>query len=127
MWTSVGTGAVAGGVWAYGFVELRDIHRKLCGKTKCQSTDPPVMGLSMEGRTKLEKRGDKWQYITIGAGVTVGFAAVFAAIGAWQGYFSTDKVEEKQAGVVGKRKRREFTVTPVVSPDGGGATLRFDW
>jgi hypothetical protein len=27
----------------------------------------------------------------------------------------------------GRRKRREFAVTPVVTPDGGGATLRFDW
>jgi hypothetical protein len=25
------------------------------------------------------------------------------------------------------RKRREFAVTPIVSPEGGGATLRFDW
>jgi hypothetical protein len=27
----------------------------------------------------------------------------------------------------GRRKRRQLAVTPVVSPDGGGATLRFDW
>jgi hypothetical protein len=27
----------------------------------------------------------------------------------------------------GHRKRRELAVTPIVSPDGGGATLRFDW
>lgn len=27
----------------------------------------------------------------------------------------------------GHRKRRELVVTPVVTPDGGGATLRFDW
>lgn len=27
----------------------------------------------------------------------------------------------------GHRKRRELAVTPIVTPDGGGATLRFDW
>jgi hypothetical protein len=27
----------------------------------------------------------------------------------------------------GHRKRRELVVTPVVTRDGGGATLRFDW
>ena len=27
----------------------------------------------------------------------------------------------------GHHKRRELAITPVVSPDGGGATLRFDW
>ena len=32
---------------------------------------------------------------------------------------------EKQAGY--RRKRRELTVTPVISPSGGGATVRFDW
>lgn len=34
---------------------------------------------------------------------------------------------EKQATTRGQRKRREFAVTPVVTPGGGGATLRFDW
>jgi hypothetical protein len=32
----------------------------------------------------------------------------------------------KTAGA-GHRKRRELAVTPIVTPDGGGATLRFDW
>ena len=33
--------------------------------------------------------------------------------------------EAKASG--GHRKRRELAITPIVSPDGGGATLRFDW
>jgi len=27
----------------------------------------------------------------------------------------------------GHHKRREVAITPVVTPEGGGATLRFDW
>jgi hypothetical protein len=34
---------------------------------------------------------------------------------------------ETRAAASGRRKRRELAITPVVSPDGGGATLRFDW
>jgi len=36
-----------------------------------------------------------------------------------------DKAETKTA--LGRHKRRQLAVTPVVTPDGGGATLRFDW
>jgi hypothetical protein len=34
---------------------------------------------------------------------------------------------ESKSATAGRRKRRELAVTPVVSPNGGGATLRFDW
>jgi hypothetical protein len=35
--------------------------------------------------------------------------------------------DEKQPVAAGRRKHRELAITPVVTPDGGGATLRFDW
>ena len=35
--------------------------------------------------------------------------------------------EVRRTAAGGHRKRRELVVTPVVTPDGGGATLRFDW
>ena len=34
---------------------------------------------------------------------------------------------ETRSASRGHRKRRELVVTPVVSPQGGGATLQFDW
>jgi hypothetical protein len=37
-----------------------------------------------------------------------------------------DHAETRTAGG-GHRKRRELAITPVVTPDGGGATVRFDW
>ena len=33
---------------------------------------------------------------------------------------------EKQSSI-GRRNRRQLTVTPVISPSGGGASVRFDW
>jgi hypothetical protein len=35
--------------------------------------------------------------------------------------------DHKAVGKAGKHKRREVAITPVVTPQGGGATLRFDW
>lgn len=127
MWASVGTGLVAGGVWVYGAVQLRDINDQLCGKPKCTSSDPPMSGVLPEKRANLESRGERWALVTYGMAGVVGVATVFTVIGTWKGYFSKSGEQEQQAGVVGKRKRRELTVTPVISPDGGGATLRFDW
>jgi hypothetical protein len=60
------------------------------------------------------------------AGV-VAVAGALTVIGAWKGYFSKSDGEKRQVGAVGRRTRRELTVTPVISPSGGGATVRFDW
>lgn len=59
---------------------------------------------------------------TIGLGLVGGAALVYILM-------SKDSTEERPAGVTGHRvkKRRNLIVTPVVTPDGTGATLRFDW
>ena len=56
-------------------------------------------------------------------------AAITGAAGVGTLYFayrSESKAAEKQTSI-GRRTRRQLTVTPVVSPSGGGATVRFDW
>jgi hypothetical protein len=35
--------------------------------------------------------------------------------------------DESKRASGGHRKRRELAITPIVTPDGGGATLRVDW
>jgi hypothetical protein len=58
---------------------------------------------------------------------TIGFAAVGAGALIYV-MVSNDKTEERPAGAAGRRqKKKNFIVTPVVTPDGTGATLRFDW
>ncbi len=62
-------------------------------------------------------------YGAIGVGVGV--------VGMAIGYFvlrNTREAEARPVGVVGQRARkRPFSVTPVVSAEGGGATFRIDW
>jgi hypothetical protein len=51
-----------------------------------------------------------------------------AAVGAFYMAFMRDRDHtESRTASGGHRKRRELAITPVVTPDGGGATLRFDW
>lgn len=59
--------------------------------------------------------------------VTAGFAALGAGALIYV-MVSKDTTEERPAGATGRRqKKKNFIVTPVVTPDGTGATLRFDW
>jgi len=39
----------------------------------------------------------------------------------------SDGGETQSVKNAGRRKRRELAITPIVTPDGGGATLRVDW
>ena len=52
-------------------------------------------------------------------------AAVIASF--YMAYIRDSGGVESSKTAAGHRKRRELVVTPVVTPDGGGATLRFDW
>jgi len=51
-----------------------------------------------------------------------------AVVGSFYMAFIRDRDHtEPRTANGGHRKRRELAITPVVTPDGGGATLRFDW
>ena len=51
-----------------------------------------------------------------------------AVVGSFYMAFMRDRDHtETRTASGGHRKRRELAITPVVTPDGGGATLRFDW
>ncbi|HEX2688697.1 MAG TPA: PEGA domain-containing protein [Kofleriaceae bacterium] len=51
-----------------------------------------------------------------------------AVIGSFYMAFLRDRDHtETRTASGGHRKRRELAITPVITPEGGGATLRFDW
>jgi len=51
-----------------------------------------------------------------------------AALGAFYMAFIRDRDHTETRTASGAhRKRRELAITPIVTPEGGGATLRFDW
>lgn len=60
------------------------------------------------------------------AGVVGIASGVLAAGVLYFAYRSDGQASEKQSSI-GKRNRRQLTVTPVISPSGGGASVRFDW
>lgn len=57
---------------------------------------------------------------------TIGLAAIGAGALIYV-MISGDSTESKPANAGRRTKKRNFIVTPVVTPDGTGATMRFDW
>lgn len=50
-----------------------------------------------------------------------------AVVGSFVMAYVRDSGEADKTAARGHHKRREVAITPVVTPEGGGATLRFDW
>jgi hypothetical protein len=61
-------------------------------------------------------------------GWVVSSAVGVAVVGSFiMAFFRERSHEEARTAGVGHKKRRELAITPIVTPDGGGATLRIDW
>lgn len=128
MWGSVATGLAAGTVWVIGGLKIRSINDELCGIPKSCGNVQPRGTLTQPEIDDLKDSGKRWSLITYGMAGVVVVGATFTVIGAWKGYFASDRPESNPTTAgAGRRKRRELTITPVVSPEGGGATLRYDW
>lgn len=76
--------------------------------------------------SSLDKACSHYTKRTIGWVVTGVVGA--AVVGSFYMAFirNSDHTESRTASG-GHRKRRELAITPIVTPEGGGATLRFDW
>jgi PEGA domain len=86
----------------------------------------PVMGLTTNEQNHLNS-ACSWHTGQIVGWVVTGVAGA-AAISAFYMAFLRDRDHtETRTANGGHRKRRELAVTPIITPDGGGATLRFDW
>lgn len=71
-------------------------------------------------------KGCKAARNTAYAGVGIGVGAALAIVGVYMGFIRDDGTES--SAVASKRKRKErFAITPIVSPDGAGATIRLDF
>lgn len=120
---SVATGLAGGVGWYYGWSEIKEAERGNC--KGC--SDEEIAAIPDEERIANNERGRRGHTITIvGAGVAVLGTAV-GAFTFYKGFVASN--EKKPVGTAGRstRPRRTLTVTPVVAPSGGGATLRFDW
>ena len=76
-------------------------------------------------RAKLDSACN-WHKANVVGWVITG-AAGAAALGSFLMAFVRDREPAEATVSRGHRKRRELAITPIVTPDGGGATVRFDW
>lgn len=71
--------------------------------------------------------GSTWHTATYVTGIGAGVAAIFTGYAIYKGWVSHSGSSTDQARRGHRVHRERFVVTPVISPNGGGATLRFEW
>ena len=119
-WGSVVVVGAAGGTWAYTGAQYKWGLSSQDGVSACGTdaeNDP--------ANANLSKRCSYRKIAIVTGAVAVG-GAVLAGVSYYLGYKKPKK--ERSAGIRRPRsKDTSFTLTPVVRPDGAGATFRIDW
>jgi hypothetical protein len=73
-------------------------------------------------------KGDTYTAATYVTGIGMGVVGTIAIIAVYKGFVSKRESAPANSSVSGKpRKKARLAVTPVVGPQGAGATMRFDW
>jgi hypothetical protein len=117
--------AGAAGFSVYAIIESRRQGNKIETEQKFTEADCPNAGPQdfKENFDKACKWHDRQQIGWIVTGV-----AGAAMIGSFvMAYLRDGDRTETKSALTGRKKRRELAITPIVTPEGGGATLRFDW
>ena len=134
LWTGVLIGGalvgLGGGVFAFvNYQKYDSLEADLCShgvavKGRCsagmQTYDQPTVD------QKNNEGDDYARKATIGWGI-VAVGGVVAAVGIYKVFFAKHSSGEQASRGHRVRKDRTFVVTPVISPNGGSATLRFEW
>lgn len=102
---------------------------KRVDSSQCNSSQVTTFGNMNPGDLDVKHFTDacsNYKYQKIGWVVTSVIGA--AAIGSFiMAYLRDSSPSETRVTDRGHRKHRQLVVTPIATPDGGGATLRFDW
>jgi hypothetical protein len=91
----------------------------------CSAVGEGGTALSATAQSQYDQACDHVRNMWI-AGSVAGVAGVVAAVSFYMGYIRSDSTESSTQTSRRARKQR-FAVTPIVSPDGGGATIRIDF
>jgi PEGA domain len=147
---AIGGAAVAAGsmaLWTLQLLDREDSIDKLKGKQNGASAyieniagppfagyDCPDSGVTFKGTRTPEQEADAqetWRSACKNVrnlwilGTVAGVAGAFAALAIYQGYIRDEPESSSQA--LRKARKPRFAVTPIVSPQGGGATVRIDF
>ncbi len=75
-----------------------------------------------------QSKGDGLAKKSTYAGVAAGALGAFALFAYYEGFIAKKSSKESSTQTSGRqRKKKQFAVTPILSPDGAGATVRLDW
>ena len=135
-YASVAVAAVGAGVWVYGYTKIGSIEQNVCDAGGYTAGDPahpnctamPKPGYMGDTVDELNRSGDNYHKMTLIGGITTAAAGGLAIFAFYKGFIAQGSDDTDEHALNGHRVRRDrFSVTPVVSAQGGGATLRFDW
>ncbi len=137
MWGSLGVGALGGGFWIVSYVKLLGAEQTICenggylpmsqggtyvGTPPVSCTVKPAAQRSVADATSGD--GQAWStrsYIGIAVTATGAGFAIFS-------YIMSRQHQNNERSAQGHRVHHDdVVVTPVITPDGAGATLRFDF
>lgn len=129
-YSGLAVGAVAGAVWAYAyFNDVQPYDGKVMGDSKFDSNHCGTLGNSPQAPSGYHQACQGYTMTLVG-GITTGVAGAIG-VGAliWDYYAHKGSKHEQPGAVVGHREssRPRFTITPIMSPQGGGMTFRMDW
>lgn len=118
----------AGGVgWS---LFAADRSSKAGDKIEAPDISQENCGLPSQLNTADQKNFDsacRWHKRQIFGWVATGVVGTAAIASFVMAYLRDGSSSETSTASRGRRKRRELVVTPIVTSQGGGATLRFDW
>jgi hypothetical protein len=126
----VGGAMVVGGLgwWIYNWRELEGVRDDQCshgvvadnGCTPTGSKD----GFDLDASNE---KGDGHRTQTRIGGAIFGVGLAVTAVSIWRLTSKSKSSEQQSARGKRVKKDRTFIVTPVIAPNGGGATMRIDW
>jgi hypothetical protein len=129
-WGSTIVAGVAGGVWAYSFAQYKFLNDNKYGNEFCGKEETiPAADLARNGppNSDFHSSCSALDRTWIVGPVTIGAVAI-AGVAFYMGYIRPPNPAETRTQT-GRRKSKSspVTFTPVVTPDGAGATMRIDW
>ena len=136
---AVALGAASGGFWAIAWKKEQDAAKDASTEIDAAlalnpnaftrpeghgGCDDKAVRAASDSFVKACEQRDRTKYGIIGVSVSV----VLIGITGYLAFSGGGDTETRPTGTVGSRKKKKpFSVTPVLSPDGGGATFQIDW